>query len=204
MPITRDVAIPLREIELRASRSSGPGRAARQRDRLAHRGGLRRARIRPRSARRSVSASPRARTGRARRRPGRAQPGAQPGARARAPARPTRPGAAVRRRAARRGRPGSKEARLKSKRTRSATKRDRRRPAARRLSRLRNDERPRIRARPFVRCGLQSGGKLVRPGSAEAGGVPDGEGAGVAVAVCHLEPFSPRPLVSKRRPATTM
>ena len=46
----RGVAVPLTEIELRTSRSSGPGRPARERDRLAGGGDLRRRGLSRRSA----------------------------------------------------------------------------------------------------------------------------------------------------------
>ena len=52
----------------------------------------------------------------------------------------------------------------------------------------------------------RSGGRL--SGDRDADQSPAGcrtvNGPGSRVAVCHLEPFSPRPLVSKRSPATTM
>jgi len=131
MPVTRGVAIPLAEIELRASRSSGPGgqhanvTASRieavfdvrtsqalsetQRTRIAARLGpvVRAVAQDARSqARNRELALERLRDRLA---------GALAVQRPRRATRPTR---------------SSKEARLKSKRTRSATKRDRRRPAA--------------------------------------------------------------------------
>ena len=131
MPVTRSVAIPLAEIELRASRSSGPGgqhanvTASRieavfdvrtsqalsetQRTRIAARLGpvVRAVAQDARSqARNRELALERLRDRLA---------GALAVQRPRRATRPTR---------------SSKEARLKSKRTRSATKRDRRRPAA--------------------------------------------------------------------------
>ena len=59
LPVRPGVGRPAAEIELRTSRSSGPGRPARQRDRLARRGGVRRRRV-ERAERRAEGAHHRA------------------------------------------------------------------------------------------------------------------------------------------------
>ena len=94
MVVTRDVAIPLREIVVRDQPLVRPGRPARERDRLARGGELRRGRLAVARRGPARARDGAVRPGRPRRRPGRAQPGAQPRARARAAARPPRPRAA--------------------------------------------------------------------------------------------------------------
>ena len=131
MPITRDVALPLREVVVRASRSSGPRRPARERHRLAHRGELRRrgvgdAQRRAEGARagalRARSSAPSRRTPAARRATASSRSSGSATAwrgrwRCRAPA--TRPG--------RRG--ASQERRLEAKRRAASRKRGRRPPS---------------------------------------------------------------------------
>ena len=132
MPVTRSVAIPLREIELRASRSSGPGgqHANVTASRIeavfdvrasAALSEAQRAARSPRGSDRSSAPSHRTPAARRATASSRSSGCAHRLAGALAVQRPRRATRPTR---------SSKEARLKSKRTRSATKRDRRRPAA--------------------------------------------------------------------------